>query len=304
MRSRLAPYFVRGFALLPVIYASGPDKWKGNTTVFIVILAALITGAELLRALVHGTEKSAHASAFQTIGYIISRLAGSTIRSGAPSIAHDPGETIETLLRRGKDVVASGLKPAIGDRITASLLLPVASSRGKVSGLQATQHDDFYPDRAHQLVPLDAPGVGEAFSTGAWRVVEDMEEETSGRYSDRPYRSVAAFPILVELAEGKCCNFRFDTSVYIYATIGPAAGPVRASHRAADRARSRTPQPGEMLMQQPPVSRERTPRPLDAYVPVDRSQLPHVEIVPKHPTLGEILIMGWQYFLPSLDRKR
>lgn len=203
MRSRLAPYFVRGFALLPVIYASGPDKWKSNTPVFVLILAVLITGAELLRTLVHGTEKSAQASAFQTIGHIISRLAGTTTRNGAPAIAHDPGETIETLLRRGKDVVESGLKPAAADWITASLFLPVANSRGKVNGLQAAQHDDFYPDRACHHVPLDAPGVGGAFSRGEWSVVEDTEEETSGHYRERAYRSVAAFPILVELGGGR-----------------------------------------------------------------------------------------------------
>lgn len=57
-------------------------------------------------------------------------------------------------------------------------------------------------------------------------------------------------------------------------------------------------------MNQTTVSRERTPRPLDAYVPVDRSQLPQVKVVPWQPTLGEILVMGWHYFLPNLDRRQ
>lgn len=202
LRSRIAPLGVRVLALLPIIYGSGPDSWKQNPGLYIGALVLLTVVAELVRTLVHGAEKSAQSEIFQRIGSIVSLLAGS--RRGEPSITENPSAAIELLLRRAKEVVTSGLKPAAGDIITANLLLPVANSRGKVIGLQATTHDDFYADRTHEIIPLDAPGAGEAFCEGKWTVVEDTEEIANfERIRGRAYRSIAAFPIIVQPSEGE-----------------------------------------------------------------------------------------------------
>ncbi len=202
LRSRIAPFGVRVLAILPIIYGSGPDSWKQNTALYVGVLVLLTVLAELVRTLVHGAEKSAQSEIFQRIGSIVSLLAGS--RRGEPSITENPSAAIELLLRRAKEVVTSGLKPAAGDTITANLLLPVANSRGKVIGLQATTHDDFYSDRTHEIIPLDAPGAGEAFCGGKWTVVEDTEEIANfDRIRGRAYRSIAAFPIIVQPSEGE-----------------------------------------------------------------------------------------------------
>jgi hypothetical protein len=42
--------------------------------------------------------------------------------------------------------------------------------------------------------------------------------------------------------------------------------------------------------------------PLDTYVPVDWSQLPRVKRVERAPTLREILVLGWRYFLPGYGK--
>jgi hypothetical protein len=202
LRSRVAPVGVRLLGLLPIVYGSGPDSWKENTVLYIGILIALTALSELVRTLVHGAEKSAQSEVFQRIGSIVSRLAGS--RRGQPEITENPSAAIELLLRRAKEVVTSGLRPAAGDTITANLLVPVANARGKVIGLVATNHDDFYPDRTHELISLDAPGAGDAFLTGKWNVVEDTEEIANyERIRGRAYRSIAAFPVVVQPTEGK-----------------------------------------------------------------------------------------------------
>ena len=201
IRSRAAPWLARLFALTLVVFAALPDAGVGlPPTVYLLMLALLYALAEAFRAVVHGAELDAYANASESIGYIISSLAGKVRRTAASDdndVLRHPAAAVTVLLRKAKDLVCGALKIPAGEHITANLLLPEGDDAGRVVGLRASEHDDIQPNRSHGLIPLDAPGAGRTFSSGEPAAVPYTEDEEHHRVRDRSYRSIATFPIFV-----------------------------------------------------------------------------------------------------------
>jgi hypothetical protein len=199
LRSRLAPWIARGLPVVAVAFAALPDagvEWGFDPWVFILILVILVIAQEAVRTLVHGNELGSYSATFESIGGIISSLAGSRRGAGHPQIFQEPNVAVDTLLRRARDLVKESLKLPAGHQITANLLLPESGSKG-VIGLRATRADDFYPDRQHEIIPLDTPGAAVAFSSGKPAAVPYTEAETHQRVRGRAYKSIGAFPIMI-----------------------------------------------------------------------------------------------------------
>lgn len=202
LRSRLArwaPFLLTGLGYL---YASAPDfgitvlqsRWG-----FLGLVLLWITSHHVTQ-LVTGSEIAAYRSAFRSVGDIISVLSADVDETGAPRLVQAPAEAIDALLRRAREIAVTALRPHADCTITAHLLVPEwGEKRGRsvIVGLRASRHDDFRPDRSHEVISLDSPGAGRAFSTGEPSAVPDTERVASARIQGRPYKSVAAFPVII-----------------------------------------------------------------------------------------------------------
>lgn len=190
----------RGLPVVAVAFAALPDagvEWGFGPWVFLLILGILVIAQEAVRTLVHGNELGSYAGTFESIGGIISSLAGSRRGTGHPQILQEPHVAVDTLLRRARDLVTESLKLPAGHQITANLLLPESGPKGTLVGLRATRADDFYPDRQHEIIPLDTPGAAVAFSSGKPAAVPYTEAESHQRVRGRAYQSIGAFPIMI-----------------------------------------------------------------------------------------------------------
>lgn len=203
LQSRYAPYVAEGITLAAVIFAALPDggvrisKW-----VFFPGIAVLYFLGLSVKSLVEGTRVATYARTSSQLGKIIGSLAAHS-GGGRPKILKQPEKAVELLLRRAKELTEAWLRVPAGTLVSANLLLPVADDSGKPIGLIATDSDDYQPDRRHEIIPLDAPGAAEAFLTGKAVAIPCTDEAGHPRLNDRPYKSVAAFPICVgEAAQG------------------------------------------------------------------------------------------------------
>jgi hypothetical protein len=198
LRSRFAPSIA--FLLSGAVYAGAASAdFEVSPTGWIplAILLTLWLASELLKTMVHGAEIDSYTRANRNISAIISSLAGFRHRENdPPRILEDPNETIRTLLQEAKELTVATLRPPVGCEVSAHLLVP-QSTGGRMLGLRATTHDKFRPDRRHDVIPLDAPGAGVAFSTGQPCAVAYTGSEPHPRLRDRPYKSVGAFPIAI-----------------------------------------------------------------------------------------------------------
>jgi hypothetical protein len=94
----------------------------------------------------------------------------------------------------------TALRPHTDCVITVHLLVPEwTRKRGRpaIGGLRAVRHDDFRPDRSHELIPLDSPGAGRTFLTGEPTAVPDTDVVAHQRLRGRPYQSIGAFPVII-----------------------------------------------------------------------------------------------------------
>lgn len=202
LRSRLArwvPFLLTGIGYA---YAAAPDFGVTGlqTRMGFAGLIVLWIASHYVSQLVAGSEIDAYRTAYKSVGDIISALSDDPGGTGAPRLVQDPTEAIDALLRRAREIAAASLRPHADCAITAHLLVPEwTRRRGKpvIIGLRAIRHDDFRPDRSHELISLDSPGAGQAFSRGEPSAVPDTGVLGDERMHDRPYRSIAAFPVVV-----------------------------------------------------------------------------------------------------------
>lgn len=202
LRSRFArwlPFMLTGIGYA---YAAAPDF--GVTALQgrfgLVGLIVLWTASYYVTQLVTGSEIDAYRAAYKSVGDIISSLSHDPDGTGTPLLVQDPTDAIEALLRRAREIAIASVRPHADCTVTAHLLVPEwEPRRGRpvLVGLRATRHDDFRPDRVHELISLDAPGAGLAFSTGEPRAVPDTDAVPGGRMRSRPYKSIGAFPVIV-----------------------------------------------------------------------------------------------------------
>lgn len=163
-------------------------------------LAAFWIASYLVTRTVVGVELSAHRNAFKSVGEIISALAGAQEEGSEPQLLRDPTEAIDLLLRRAQELAVATLRPSAGCVIAAHLLLPewgTKKGRSQIVGLRATRHDDYRPDRSHELIGLKSPGAGRAFSDGVPSQVPDVDVSDEERVKGRAYKSIGSFPIIV-----------------------------------------------------------------------------------------------------------
>lgn len=150
-----------------------------------------------------GVEATNQRRALRSLGDVISVLAAGSV--GGEGV-EDPGAAVVLLLRRTTELAAATLRPPPGCEVAAHLLLPLRGKRRggerEVVGLLPMYHDDYRPERDNDPVPLDAPGVGQAFSTGAACVVSDVAASNPGE-GVLPYRSLAALPVVVGAGRGR-----------------------------------------------------------------------------------------------------
>jgi hypothetical protein len=202
LRSRLArwvPFLLTGIGYA---YAAAPDfgftALQGRFGLLGLIL--LWAASHYVTQLVAGSKIDAYRAAYKSVGDIISFLSGDADGTGTPRLVQNPEEGIEAFLRRAREIAIASLRPHADCTVTAHLLVPewkVRRGGPRVVGLRATWHDDFRPDRSHELISLDAPGAGLAFSTGVAHAVRDTDAIPDGRMRGRPYKSIGAFPIIV-----------------------------------------------------------------------------------------------------------
>lgn len=202
LRSRFAhwvPFLLTGIGYA---YAAAPDF--GFTALQgrfgFLGLIALWTASYYVTQLVTGSEMDAYRAAYKSVGDIISSLSGDPGGTGTPRLVQDPMDAIEALLRRAREIALVALRPHAHCLVTAHLLVPewkVRRGRPVLAGLRAVRHDDFRPERAHDLISLDSPGAGLAFSTGEPCAVADTDAFPDRRMRGRPYKSIAAFPVVV-----------------------------------------------------------------------------------------------------------
>jgi hypothetical protein len=201
LRSRFArrlPFVVTGAGYM---YAAAPDFGFDTLTGWIGLGGLLFfwTASYYVTHTVTGAEIDSYRAAFKSIGEIISALAGAEDTQGERQLFREPHEAIDILLRRAQGLAVVSLHPPPGCEIAAHLLLPEwGMKRGKkqILGLRATRHDDFRPDRVHELIHLDAPGAGVAFS-GVLAAVPDTDALDDPRVRGRVYKSIGAFPVVV-----------------------------------------------------------------------------------------------------------
>jgi hypothetical protein len=202
LRSRFArwvPFLLTGMGYA---YAAAPDFGMTGlqTRLGFGGLIVLWIVSHYVSQLVAGSEINEYRSAYKSVGDIISALSHDSDGTGTPRLVQDPTEAIEALLRRAREIAVATVRPHADCIVTAHLLVPEwEPRRGRpvLVGLRATRHDDFRPDRVHELISLDAPGAGLAFSTGEPQAVWDMDALPDGRIRGRHYKSVAAFPVIV-----------------------------------------------------------------------------------------------------------
>lgn len=197
LRSPLAPWLARTLGLGLFIIAAIPDFFALGGWKLFGLLVCCYIAYEWFRSVVAGTVLDAYRTTFRQIGEVVSSLAGVHSGDGRPQLLQDPDAAIRTLLRRARELAETSLQPPAGTEITANLLLPEFDGQGRVTGLRVTQQDDFRPNRAHETIPLDAPGAGEAFSKGQPYGIADTEAEENPRVRGRTYKSVGAFPVVV-----------------------------------------------------------------------------------------------------------
>lgn len=202
LRSRFArwvPFLLTGVGYA---YAAAPDFGVTALQSRFGLLGLIVLWATsyYVTQLVTGSEIDAYRAAYKSVGDIISSLSHDPDGAGTPRLVQDPTDAIEALLRRAREIALASLRPHGDCAVTAHLLVPEwEARRGRplLVGLRATRHDDFRPDRVHELISLDAPGAGLAFSTGEPRAVWDTDALPDGRMRGRPYKSVGAFPVIV-----------------------------------------------------------------------------------------------------------
>ena len=152
---------------------------------------------------VTGAQIDSYRATFKSVGEIISALAGADDAHGEPQLLREPHEAIDILLRRAQGLAVVSLHPPPGCEIAAHLLLPewtIKRGKKQILGLRARRHDDFRPERIHELIRLDSPGAGVAFS-GVIAAVQDTDALDDPRVTGRVYRSIGAFPIVVGQGE-------------------------------------------------------------------------------------------------------
>lgn len=203
LRSRWGSWADQGLALCAFGLAAAPDfgvawltGWSG-----IALLAVVFLGSRAFTAMVQGSALDGYREHFLRCSGIISIMAGERREGGGPGILRDPNRIIDILLRAARGLAFQAFRVPERERIAANLLLPVFEEQ-KLVGLRASRRDEYYHDRPSRLIPLDAPGAGRAFSTGEYAVIENVDDWNYARLRDRPYKSIAAFPITVgDLAE-------------------------------------------------------------------------------------------------------
>lgn len=199
LRSRWAPVCNFLLAGAVVLVAAAPDfglRWVTGWQAF-TALALLFLLSQLFGVLVHGSATQSYIDTFSELGYVISSLAdGARDLGGGPQILVAPTQAIEALLRRAREFVGDTLKLPVGSQLSATLLLPVVQN-DEVVGLQANYRAELRWNSVRRIVPLSAPGAGQAFTTGHAQGVPDIEQwEPTLDNRPRRYRSIAAFPVL------------------------------------------------------------------------------------------------------------
>lgn len=232
LRSRFARWLPFVLTGIGYAYAAAPDF--GFTALQgrfgFVGLIALWVASYYVTQLVTGSEMDAYRATYRSVGDIISSLSGDPDGTGAPRLVQEPLESIEALLRRAKEIALASLRPHAHCVVTAHLLVPewkLRRGRSVLAGLRAVRHDDFRPERAHDLIALDAPGAGLAFSMGEPCAVADTDALPDRRMRGRPYKSIAAFPVIVGApgAEGRVrAVLSLDASVPYVFTNHAVAG--------------------------------------------------------------------------------
>lgn len=202
IRSRFARWLPPMITLAGYAYAAAPDfgVQRLQTVWGLAGLIALWLLGQYVTQVVNGSELLAYGNAFKQVGDIISGLAADPEGAGSPQLFTDPTRAVDALLRRAQEIAAASLRPHADCVITAHLLLPEWKQRRNgrvVVGLRATYHDDYRPDRSHQLIALDSPGAGMAFTNGELSAVRNTDEHKDVRMKGRPYKSIGAFPIIV-----------------------------------------------------------------------------------------------------------
>lgn len=201
LRSRLARWAPAVVTGAGYVYASAPDF--GITRVrggwgLVGLFLFWVAGQNLSQLLV-ASRLDAIGYSLESVGGIVSSLSIAPEGKAPPRLLDDPAVAIDALLRRAQEIARDWLRPPSDCLIAAHLLIPewgMVRGREVIVGLRAARHDDYRPDRAHQLVALDAPGAGDAFMTGQRAVVSDTDATSDPRFAGKPYKSLVAFPVL------------------------------------------------------------------------------------------------------------
>lgn len=194
LRSRFAPVLANAVAAGAVAFGALDDQLP--LPIFIPGVLVLYGLGLWAQSVVQGNKLDAYAKTSLGLGQVVSALAGH--RSGsAPKILKHPTKAVETLLQKARELAENSVQLPVGQTISANLIVPEHDVNGEVVGLIATEDDGYYPDRSHELIPLDAPGAPEAFLSGEPTAIPCVALEDHPRLQDTAYKSVGLFPIIV-----------------------------------------------------------------------------------------------------------
>lgn len=195
-RSRSMRLMAAGLQLAVFVAVAAPDLFGVRGWRWMAALVAVYLLSESVRVTVQGGVLSAHKRVFESIGSLISSIAGMHAGDAEPQIIRKPEDAIGLLLRRACEMAQVELRPPPGCEITANLVLPIIRDE-RATAFKVTAQDDYRPGREHPVIPLDAPGVPFTFSTGRPFCIPFTSAVKHPRVKGRRYRSMATFPILV-----------------------------------------------------------------------------------------------------------
>jgi hypothetical protein len=120
---------------------------------------------------------------------------------GGGGKAASPDRIAAGILQQVADVVSDLTRPNSGTHIMACMLIPVYEAAGgtrRLVALQATTYNQN-AGRNKSRISIDDPSPAcEAFKTGRAQVVADTSVAPyTEQFSDRPYRSVMAYPVQI-----------------------------------------------------------------------------------------------------------